>query len=138
MESSEGSTNLENKLEKKSECMWNRAIDTVKSELNKYGLTKEYSPNELITESVNVVKNHETTKGLFSFFSNAANKNDLQISLFGHNLNITYQDRRNFVLLFSTGMFFYHFKPMRKFVKAYVLLSLLVCRENFNLNNYKF
>jgi hypothetical protein len=91
--------NKKQPAEKKIECAWNRTIDTVKEELNRYGVTnaiKEYIPNELVS-GVDTLKNNETTKGLLNFISYASNKNTLQLNLL-ENRNITYQDRRNFVL----------------------------------------
>src|SRR5690242_13634254 len=84
----------------KATSAWNKAIDGVKEEFNRY-TNKESTPREVIKEGMNTLKNHETTKGLLSFFSNAANGNTLQLNLFGYRFDVTYQDRRNFVLLAS-------------------------------------
>jgi hypothetical protein len=126
----------------KPESTWNKAVDTVKDEINKYHIVekvKENIPKDLQNnELINSVKNDENVKGILSFFSSAANKNTVKLNLFGRNFNVTYEDRRNLVLLMSTGVLFYHFKPIRKFFKSYLILSLLICRENFDLSNYKF
>lgn len=97
-----------------------------------------------VKSGLTYLKTNEYTKGLYQVVENANNNNSPVIKIDAQKHDLTYQKRKDLVLG-ATGVVFILtiltkkriFPVFRRTLFYYIFFSMLLCRENFNLRNYK-
>lgn len=77
----------------------------------------------------------QTTPMLYHFIRNCSNYNIAVLSINNTTYSLDYSTRRS--LVYSFAMLNKYIRR-KSFIKSYITLSLLFCRENFNFTQYKF
>jgi len=86
------------------------------------------------------VENNQLVKPYLDFVRNANNNKVVKFEFGGNNYSLDCEKRRKIVYFVMGGLLFRYLLKMkyfRKFLFNYIIFSALLCRENFNLNNYK-
>lgn len=127
---------------------WNEFLDyseDAKTKFMKDYKIKSYFNNMMysppVSPAIKFLENDEYTKGIYSFIKNSNYNKTCRFEFQGKNRELTYQNR---VTLTRYPCFFVAMYSLlkrsggyMKIFSAYILLSALICRENFDLRTYK-
>lgn len=127
--------------------LYNDIIDMASTMVQKiktaefYKSTKEsLTTNKDINGIINDIERNEDIKPYIDIIKNSGNNNTTKFEFRGTVYSLDYEKRRKIVYFVMGGLFVRHLLKtnyFRRFLFHYILLSGLLCRENFDLKNYK-
>lgn len=116
---------------------WDNQIEVLAKKIDNCqtcNTVKEYTKSNLLLTRMKLALNQKMP-GLTSFLSKCTNFQTPVININGKELSLTYQTRRFIVMSYALMPLLFKRKGL---VRNYLFWSLLLCRENFNIRNYKF
>lgn len=116
---------------------WDNQIETLALKMDNCKMcntVKEYAKSNLMLNKMkNAIK--QKMPGFISFLSKCNDYQTPIINVNGKELMMTYQIRRFIVLSYAVMPLLFKKKGV---IRNYLFWSMLLCRENFNIRNYKF
>ena len=116
---------------------WDKSVEDLADKVDKnptcQSISKFFETSTLVGETRKYFR--ENMPALSTFLGKCNNKQSMKISINDKSFILTYPARRMLVFGLSFAPFFFRRRcPIRR----YIFWSLILCRENFYLRNYKF
>jgi hypothetical protein len=127
---------------------WNEFLDYSQDNINKFiqdykikSYVNDMRNSYPVNSTLKLLETNDYTWGAYSLIKNANNYKTCHFGFLGKNYKLTYQDRR--IITVYPCFFLAMFSLLKrsggygKIFLIYLKVSALLCRENFDLRNYK-
>jgi hypothetical protein len=123
---------------------WNELLDSgytfFRDISNQLGLKEtmtKFKTIQPIQSGLEYLETNENTSEFYKLVKNSSNYNTCKFKYNKELYTLGYRERRNTTFFLFSLMLFIVRGGFRTSIKFYMLMSLLICRENFDLRNYK-